>query len=161
MIRVFDGNRLTHSFQAHDDSVVSLASLPNQNEFISCSHDSTIKRWDVRKFEALQTLEVKNISDGRCILVSTMKPSMESVAIRSKISLPLQGQTPQLNFTFLSDSCVPELTSTIAYFKNLSELCSQPHCKHKIIYVFSTLCKKHEILQCCPPPSEKPSAILK
>lgn len=58
MIRVFDNNRMTHSFIAHDDSVMGLAMLSNRNEFFSCSHDATVKLWDIRKFEALQTLRV-------------------------------------------------------------------------------------------------------
>jgi WD40 repeat protein len=41
---------MTHSFVAHDDSVVGLAMLANRNEFFSCSHDATVKLWDIRKF---------------------------------------------------------------------------------------------------------------
>lgn len=58
MIRVFDNNRMTHNFTAHDDSVMGLAMLSNRNEFFSCSHDATVKLWDIRKFEALQTFKV-------------------------------------------------------------------------------------------------------
>lgn len=50
---------MIYDFQAHDDSVVSLAMLANRNEFWSCSHDATVKLWDIRKFEPLLTLKVQ------------------------------------------------------------------------------------------------------
>jgi WD40 repeat protein len=80
MIRVFDNNRMTHSFIAHDDSVMGLAMLSNRNEFFSCSHDATVKLWDIRKFEALQTLRVHSKKYDEAIHCIVSHPQMSIAA---------------------------------------------------------------------------------
>lgn len=52
-IRIFDNNKMTHSFVGHTDSVSSLAMLSNGVEFMSSSHDGTVKQWDIRKWSCI------------------------------------------------------------------------------------------------------------
>ena len=49
MVRLFDKNRMTYSFKAHDDSVMSLSLTLTSNEFFTCGHDGFVKLWDLRK----------------------------------------------------------------------------------------------------------------
>lgn len=58
MVRVFDKNRMTYAFKAHDDSVMSVALTCNFNEFFTCGHDGFVKLWDIRKFEPITTFKV-------------------------------------------------------------------------------------------------------
>lgn len=52
-VRVFDNNKMVHSFVGHGDSVSSVAMLPNGVEMMTSSHDGTIKQWDIRKWNCI------------------------------------------------------------------------------------------------------------
>lgn len=57
MVRIFDKNKMTYCFKAHDDSVMSIALVANMNEFFTCGHDGLVKLWDLRKFESISTFK--------------------------------------------------------------------------------------------------------
>lgn len=50
MIRVFDKTRVVHSFEAHDESVMSVCFTQNPFELFSCGQDGAVKQWDMRKY---------------------------------------------------------------------------------------------------------------
>lgn len=58
MVRLFDKNKMTFSFKAHDDSVMSIALTANVNEFFTCGHDGCVKLWDLRKIEPISSFNV-------------------------------------------------------------------------------------------------------
>jgi WD40 repeat protein len=59
MVRIFDQNRMTYSFKAHNDSVMSVSLLSNMNQFFTCGHDGFVKLWDLRKLEPVSIFKVK------------------------------------------------------------------------------------------------------
>jgi len=50
MIRIFDKSRLVHSFEAHEQAVMSLSFTNNPYELFSCGQDGAVKLWDLRKY---------------------------------------------------------------------------------------------------------------
>ena len=58
MVRLFDKNKMTYAFKAHDDSVSSIALTANINEFFTCGHDGFVKLWDIRKLDPISSFSV-------------------------------------------------------------------------------------------------------
>lgn len=58
MVRLFDKSKMTYAFKAHEDSVTSIASSANLNEFFTCGHDGYVKVWDLRKLEPIISFNV-------------------------------------------------------------------------------------------------------
>ena len=58
MVRLFDKNKMTYAFKAHNDSVMSIALTANLNEFFTCGHDGLVKLWDLRKTEVVSSFNV-------------------------------------------------------------------------------------------------------
>ncbi len=62
MIRVFDKSRLVHSFEAHEQSVMSVCFTDNPYELFSCGQDGAVKLWDMRKHAEICSFKVIFIS---------------------------------------------------------------------------------------------------
>lgn len=58
MIRIFDRSKLVHSFQAHDESIMSLCFTNNPYELFSCGQDGLVKLWDIRKYSVVCAFKV-------------------------------------------------------------------------------------------------------
>lgn len=71
MIRIFEHGSLVHSFEAHEESVMSVC-LASDKELVSCGQDGMVKVWDMRKFDSLAVFRVLTALIRR-IAKSTMK----------------------------------------------------------------------------------------
>jgi WD40 repeat protein len=58
MIRIFDRSRLVHSFEAHEESVMSLCFTSVPYELFSCGQDGMVKLWDLRKYAVVSSFKV-------------------------------------------------------------------------------------------------------
>jgi WD40 repeat protein len=59
MIRIFDRSKLVHSFEAHEESVMSLCFTNNPYELFSCGQDGLVKLWDLRKYTEVCSFKVQ------------------------------------------------------------------------------------------------------
>ena len=58
MIRVFDKSKVVHSFEAHEQSVMSVSFTENPFELFSCGQDGAVKLWDIRKYTEVCSFKV-------------------------------------------------------------------------------------------------------
>ena len=69
MIRIFDRSKMVHSFEAHEQSVMSVCFTKNPYELFSCGQDGAVKLWDMRKYSQVCSFKVL-ISKRRPIKVN-------------------------------------------------------------------------------------------
>ena len=93
MIRVFDRNKMVHSFEAHEESVMSLCFTDNPYELFSCGQDGAVKIWDMRKQTEVMSLKVL-YSLFRHTKVSMMRLGTVSVG---EVVLLLQEEPMELS----------------------------------------------------------------
>lgn len=62
MIRVFDKSKVVHSFEAHDQAVMSVSFTNNPYELFSCGQDGAVKLWDMRKYSEVRSFKVRVLS---------------------------------------------------------------------------------------------------
>ena len=72
MIRVFDKSKVVHSFEAHEQSVMSISFTDNPFELFSCGQDGAVKLWDIRKYTEVCSFKVQ-IKIYRHIRASMMR----------------------------------------------------------------------------------------
>jgi WD40 repeat protein len=72
MIRLFDKSRMVHSFEAHEQAVMSLSFTSNPYELFSCGQDGAVKLWDLRKYAEVCSFKV-NMTIIRHIKASTTR----------------------------------------------------------------------------------------
>jgi len=77
MVRIFDRSKLVHSFEAHEESVMSLCFTENPYELFTCGQDGAVKLWDMRKYSQVCSFKVRIIL-YRLIDVNTMKQDIAS-----------------------------------------------------------------------------------
>lgn len=91
MIRIFDRSKLVHSFEAHDESVMSLSFTNNPYELFSCGQDGLVKLWDLRKYSVVCSFKVPQFS-CRLIRRNTMRRPI-ALLLEKAVSLHQAEQT--------------------------------------------------------------------
>lgn len=59
MVRVFDRNKMVHSFEAHEQAVMSIAFSEHPYELFTCGQDGAVKLWDIRKYTEVCSFKVR------------------------------------------------------------------------------------------------------
>ena len=70
-----------HSFKAHDDALSCLEILKEDTSFITGSHDSFIKFWDIRKLTTLLAFEQNVQKYDESVMCMTLLPKKPAVYV--------------------------------------------------------------------------------